>query len=428
MRYTLLGLMLLGSVCSAFGQEHDPTRQRCVYYVDPNPGKGAGQLDDAWCKACMKIEEEKRKQEEQKNAAERQAREERVKKAAEERQAAVKAEAARIEQRNQAALADLNDVNRQNADFDRIRREEAARKEAINAAYDSRMEKANKAYNESLAQLQKAATLNIPKTDDSFWTETVAPANYGAFQDKKTKLWGFADKKGNVKIPAIYSYAKDFSGGISYVQKRDKISEAFLINAKGEPIIRFDNELVKRWSQETGLQINSVYPPDTISNAMVICRFTVSGKNQWETRYGALDKDGNLIIKPVFHKIGAFKNGSAEASLFLEKEDTEFKTVENYYRATYTFVDAGLIDKKGAWLQPARKKLEYGYGYSWIPSLTVTDDSWNRLTQAEKDAAKARIELQKKKMHADAMDRLESEVRSKVSSAESRGYLIEKLK
>lgn len=428
MRYTLLSLMLFGSVCSAFAQEHDPTRQRCVYYVDKNPGKGAGQLDDAWCKACMKIDEEKRKEEDRKNAAERQAREERVRQAAAERQAAAKAEAARIEQRNQVALANLNDLNRQNEDFDRIRRAEAARKQAINAAYDSRVEKANREYNESLAQLQKAAAVNVPGTDDSFWSETVAPANYKAFQDKKTQLWGFADKKGNVRLPAVYSSAKNFSGGISYVQKRDKVYRSFLINPKGEVIVSFDDVTLKKWSRETGLEINSVYAPDTIANGMVICRFSLRDKGEWETRYGALDKDGNLAIKPVFHKIGAFKNGTAQASLFLDKQETSFKTQDRNYDARFTYLDAGLIDKKGDWVQSPKKKLEYSYGSSAILYLTISDDSWSRLTQAEKDAINARVELEKKQRHAQAMDRLESQVRQTVSSAQGQGYLIEKLK
>ncbi|HEY0896444.1 MAG TPA: WG repeat-containing protein, partial [Sphingobacteriaceae bacterium] len=197
---------------------------------------------------------------------------------------------------------------------------------------------------------------------------------------------------------------------------------------KGEPIIRFDNELVKRWSGETGLQINSVYPPDTIANGMVICRFSVSEKNQWVTRYGALDKDGNLVIKPVFHKIHGFRNGTAQASLFLNSAKTEFKTQDREYNANYIFLDAGLIDKKGNWVQPAKKKLEYSYGSTAILYLTVTGPEWDRLTRAEKDAANARAELLKKQRHAEAMNRLESEVRSKVSSAQSQGYLIEKLK
>ena len=428
MRYTLLCLLLFCLVFSASAQEHDPTRQRCVYYVDKNPGKGAGQLDDAWCKACMKIAADKQKEEDRKNAAERQAREARIKQAAADREAAVKADADKLAQRNSIALADLNDLNRQNEDFDRIRRAEASRKQAINENYNNRVEKANRDYKEHLAQLQTAAAQNIEKTDETFWNETVSPANYTAFRDKKSGLWGFADKQGNVKIPAQYDYAKDFSGGISYVQLRGKVYQSMLINSKGETIINFDEQTVKRLSRETGMDISSVSRPDTISNGMVIVSFGLRENGQWVNRYGAFDKEGNLAIRPLYHKIGPFKNGTAQASLFLDKENTEFKTMDRYYRAAFIYLDAGLIDKKGQWVQPAKKKMEYSYGSTGIGYLTVTDSSWDKLTRAEKDAANARAELAEKNRHAEASQKLDSQVRQRVSSAQGQGYLIEKIK
>lgn len=428
MKYILLCTFFLGFAFTAVGQEHDPTRQRCVYYVDKNPGKGAGQLDDSWCKACMKIAEEKRKEEERQNLAEEQARLARVKQAAAEREAAKRAEAARLEQRNKTALAELNDLNHQNAEFDRIRRAEATRKQAINAEYNNRVERATRDYNDYLDKLQKAAAQSIPNTDDAFWTETVSPANYVAFQDKKSGRWGFADKKGNVKIAPKYDYVMNFSGGIGYAEFRDKQFHRLLLNAKGEIIKSFDEAAIKQMARETGQDIRNMSRPDTIANGMMITEFSIMENGKWVSRRGALDKEGNLVIKPLFHKLGAFKNGTAQASLFLDKEETEFKTVDNYYRASYTYVDAGLIDRKGNWVQPAKKKLEYSYGYSWIASLTITDSSWDKLTRAEKDAINARVELQKKQRHAEAMTRLETEVRQKVSGAQGQGYLIEKVK
>jgi hypothetical protein len=231
-----------------------------------------------------------------------------------------------------------------------------------------------------------------------------------------------------VKISAQYDYAKNFSGGISYVEIRGKEYKWLLINSKGETIKSFDAETMKQLSHESGITINSFSRPDTIANGMIIVKFNISKNGKWLNLYGALDKEGNLAIRPLYHKLGPFTNGIAQASVLVDQEDIDFKTMDRNYSATFTYLDAGLIDKKGKWVQPTKKKMEYRSGSTGIGYLTITDSSWNRLTQAEKDAANTRAELAEKQRHAEASEKLESQVRQKVSSAQGQGYLIEKTK
>ena len=422
MRFKIFTILFFLTVLQATAQEHNPKRSGCVYHV-PTNNKGSVEPDGhAACAACDKISKAKYEEEARKSREKQKIRDEKIAADVAKLKADRKAEDDQREQRNSIALADLNDINRKSDDFDKIRRDEQARNKAINDKYNSLTEKSNREYAAHLEQLQKAASVSIAPANDSFWNETAAPANYSAFKGSNN-LYGYADRQGNVKIQPQYAYVSNFSGGIGYVMLKDYTK--LMINAKGGIVQRLDEQYLAGIRAQTGIDVRSINFPDTISNGISVVKFAVQGQRR--DNYGGIDKDGILIVPPVFYKIGGFVNGVAVASKYLDETEYAFKKFPENYSAQFTYLEVGLIDKTGKWVKPPQKKMNYSYRNYTTGYLTVRDRSSN-LTKAEEDAAEARNKLQAKQEHAQSMKQLEQEVQSRVADAQSRGYLIEKIK
>ena len=331
------------------------------------------------------------------------------------------------EDRNTVALNKLQNLSRESEAYDRLRREENERKQAIRKRYDEQVERGNREYNDYLSNLQKKASTTPVNPTEDFWKETVAPANYIPFSQvvDRTQLIGFKDRNGNLKITPKYSRASHFSGGIAFVGEETRENRIYrLINSRDETVIRFDDSFLRRVSDQAGKEITRWNFPDTISEGMVILKLENNTINK--NSFGALDKKGNLAIPPVFYKIEGFKNGVSIASKIIDEDEYTFENFPRNYYGNFYFLEVGLIDKKGNWIETPKRKMEYSYYSTPIGYLTIADKD-ERLTAAEKRYQEEQWELTKKKRYAESMKQLEQEVQRRVSQAQAQGFLIENM-
>ncbi|MCX7820469.1 MAG: WG repeat-containing protein [Brevinematales bacterium] len=104
---------------------------------------------------------------------------------------------------------------------------------------------------------------------------------------RQGKKWGYCDRNKNIVIECKYDEAKRFVG--SYAEVTLKEIKLYL-NSKGE-IVKKPEELIEKTKTE-GDQINyEVYEENGL--------------------YGFKDKNGNIIIKPIFEKAFRFSEGLA---------------------------------------------------------------------------------------------------------------------
>lgn len=96
------------------------------------------------------------------------------------------------------------------------------------------------------ALIKKKININLEKTKFPFFTNKLALF-------KKDDKYGFLNKKGEVKIHAIYDNAYPFINGMAYVELNGKVG---YINKKGEEIIPikykqlwFESEEIIRFSE-----------------------------------------------------------------------------------------------------------------------------------------------------------------------------------
>ena len=420
-KHSLLVLLISLASFHANSQEgHRAFSSRCVYYVPTNT-KGSVMPDGhSGCAPCDKKRADEYEAEAAKSRQEQKVREAKLAEAAARRISDHQAEQNDRARRSAVATNEINDIQQQSAQLDKLRRDEAVRQKAINERYDQMVEKGNSDYNAQLASRQEAAGKTIGQSDDAFWNETLAGANYLAFKDPKTNLFGFKDRQGNIKVQPQYTHATDYAEGISFIATKDYFGT---ISARGDYMTNFKG-LHEKASFQTGMKLTGIGYPDKISNGLMVTRFYVDGVRQ--ARFGCVDKTGNTVIAPVFSAIGPFKNGSAIADKFVDEEDNNFEEgVYNFY-AYYTFIERGLIDKKGNWLQTPQRVMKYRYNSSSIGYLTVVGPEWKQLTYEEQKAREARAAIEKKKQYDQSMNKLKAEVQRKVSTAQAQGYLIEK--
>jgi hypothetical protein len=109
----------------------------------------------------------------------------------------------------------------------------------------------------------------------------------------KDAKWGYIDETGKYLINAQYKYATIFNEGLAWVVIENAAPTA--INEKGEIKITLQNaEEVRLFSE--GLAAFSTVDKD--------------GKTKW----GFIDKNGNVKINPQFAQVGSFKEGKCAVS------------------------------------------------------------------------------------------------------------------
>lgn len=413
-----------------FSQGHDTNAGNCVNYVPLPPlPNGASRVSPDGYIGCVVCVEAKRKKYEQeaKEAQERgkayYANLERLRK---EREAAEEKRKQDLERRNNTALAQLNSLKQDNVEFDRIRAKERARKDAINAKYDEEMGRENKAYQDHLSKLQNAATTELSASNDAFWNETVMAQNFIAFKDNKTGLAGFKDKNGKMIIQPQFYNALNYSGGITIVQyNSDKNYKMAILDARGETIKLF-SKIEEDLQGQAEMKIEGSRFPSVVSDGIIFMPVSVRNPDYYNL-IGLMNKEGRLITPKLFYKVEPFKNGMAKASRLINKNKIEFEEFPRDYYATFFYLEEGLIDKKGNWIQAPQKKLEYSYGSRAQGYLTIESEADRAMTKAERELQAERVARNEKIRHDAAMSKLESRVNSTVSSAKAGGYLIQNL-
>ncbi|MUP46485.1 hypothetical protein E0K83_12130 [Gramella sp. BOM4] len=408
-------------ILPAHAQEHRKIGAECKFYV-PNNGTATPDASTS-CPVCSR---ERQEEYERQAAIEREKQRQREEKIAQENarfKEQQRAEKQAWEDRNTVALNKLQNLGRESEAYDRLRKEESVQKDAIRKRYDQQVEKSNREYNEYLSRLQEKTTLTPITESDPFWNETVTPANYIPFSQiiERKELFGYKDRNGNLKIAPKYRKATYFSGGVAFVQEENLNKSTYrLINSRDETVVNFDDAFLRKISAQVGKEISQWNIPDTITDGLVILRLGSNNSNS----VGVLDKKGDVVVPPIFNKIEGFKNGVSVASKLIESDEYTFENFPRNYYANFKFLEVGLIDKKGNWMQPPKKKMEYNYWSSAIGYLTVTDSN-ERLTAAEKRYRDEQWELTKKKRYDESMKQLEQEVQRRVSQAQTQGYLIE---
>jgi hypothetical protein len=372
----------------------------------------------------MKIEDDKYKAQEAKDRERARQYKEKVAREQAQRKADQEAREKDLINRNNEATARLNSINQNDEAYNRIRQDDRNRRQEINNRFNQQMEAGNKSYNEYLNRLQEASSTNITASNDEFWNETIAPANFVVVRDAKTGLYAYENKQKKQVLPPKYDWARDIIKGVGLVREKPE-NFMKLINSRGETIRRFDKEYFAGISGN-GREITGMSTPDTAADGLMVTRFY--GKNIDNNQgYGCIDKEGNMVIEPIFYQIGRFKNGVSIAAKFLDEDKYSFKNdYPGTFSAQFVYVETGPINKQGKWLEQPKKQLRYSYGhYGAGMYLVVENANAPRLTEAEKKAQDAQIKLNKKKAYDVSFKQLEAEVQSRVANAQAQGYLIQ---
>ncbi|NFL56254.1 DUF3298 domain-containing protein [Clostridium botulinum] len=150
----------------------------------------------------------------------------------------------------------------------------------------------------------------IPKTENYSYIGNFKEgrAQYGVIDSNKGYLYGYLDREGRVIIPAQYEYGNDFYEGKAVV--RIKENEYALVNINGEILNKYEYASVGNLRE--GL---------------------LSFKKDMGEKYGFIDEDGNVVIKPQFTYAQDFSEGRSVVNV-------SGNIMNNY----------GVIDKEGNYI------------------------------------------------------------------------------
>ncbi|MCC2545537.1 WG repeat-containing protein [Hymenobacter sp. BT175] len=381
-------------------------------------GPGAYVSSEDYCHRCAKIQKEyfARK------AAEDEARSRKYKEELAQRQAAAAAKAAARVQRENVALGQLAAAEKNLESFDQLRRQQRARRAEVERRFQQQEQAKNNEYQAYLSKLQDAGKSTTPAgTDEEFWNETVAAANYEQVQDPKTRRWGFQTKQGKLVIDYTYDNASAFSRGVAYVREKGVWK---LINNRNEVQRTFD----KAYFTESSMHIpglNGISEVVSFSDGLAVVRFDIyPAKNS--ARMGVLDTKGRIVINPDFVAIQPFRNGTALAEKLTSTDQIQI----GKYEGRFDYLDVGLINREAGWVQPPKKKMNYMHHRQWEQGTILVRDAYeySKLTKAERDEREAQSkqgELEARREEARLRDQMEAEVARRVSAAKSQGMLVE---
>lgn len=158
--------------------------------------------------------------------------------------------------------------------------------------------------------------------------EVVIPFEYDTFYPEterrtivvKDHKWGVIDDSGNIVIPVEYSHVASFSDGWAVCYKGDK---AGMVNIKNEVVIPFEYGYLSSFSEGLAVFQNE------------------------DCLYGYLDKNNQVIIPPIYQRVGPFVDGVAAAFPICEMvwlEDTPYTLQKE---CDYTIWQISYIDTKG---------------------------------------------------------------------------------
>lgn len=164
------------------------------------------------------------------------------------------------------------------------------------------------------------------------------------FREKDEKLYGYCDKKGEIKIKASFDQAGAFAGGIAVVVSRNEETGEYrygIIDTKGN----FTYDYQKQ-------------PLNNLGEGLVAFQ---KDNDKW----GIMDKKGKVVLDATYGRIMPFTNGLAQVKKFdgfkwgfvdtkgNEKIDVTYASVEPFYEDVAWVKKEGedkrweLIDKSG---------------------------------------------------------------------------------
>lgn len=165
--------------------------------------------------------------------------------------------------------------------------------------------------------------------------------NLAAARDTITFQYGFINTTGKMVIPAKYSEVTKFSEGLALVNDGDKW---LIIDKNGKTIAKCDDML----SDYEYITIHEFH------DGMAL--FIADGK------YGYINKQGKVSIRPSFDYAEDFKNGIALTNVMTENENS----------TTYRI---GYIDKTGSYVWSVKQTVEnYNYDFEDYDEIEIQDE------------------------------------------------------
>jgi len=109
---------------------------------------------------------------------------------------------------------------------------------------------------------------------------------------------GYIDRQGRMVIKPQFTFAEDFSGGLAAVATGHPIRpQWFYIDKTGKPVLVLDSTAARAFSFQEGLASIEYYRKNG--------GFSV----------GCIDRQGRVVIAPIFSQIGPFSEGLASARM-----------------------------------------------------------------------------------------------------------------
>lgn len=267
--------------------------------------------------------------------------------------------------------------------------------------------------------MQPENTLSKEENDSIVLREIKGEELLAAVQDSETKKYGFIDTAGKYVISPIYEYACNFSEGLAFVQKDNKVG---FINTKGEFAIELGNAIsLKTDYSSDGIFTQEGVIPDYYSNEIFqeglaaiayvktgdkypmfkyidkegrtildgytfadefvdgIALVATSRNNGWPADFTYIDSTGKNIINKSFSSASSFSEGYAcvgnEDNLFGYIDRTGNLVIPYQYKDASDFSEGYALVTKGDPIQDPRK----GYEHLYMDSAYYIDTNGNRV-------------------------------------------------
>lgn len=146
--------------------------------------------------------------------------------------------------------------------------------------------------------------------------------------------YGYINQKDQLVIPAIYDSATNFYNGLAIVgiADRDEWNENQIIYA--------DNGCIMNWEQMLiDIKGNKVCEFTRIKFCNIGDMYFVSNGSKW----GLLDKEGNLILEPTYNVIDDFHEGIARVGNIVSTTHVTGDYYEKEYRYGYIDISGNLV-------------------------------------------------------------------------------------
>lgn len=210
--------------------------------------------------------------------------------------------------------------------------------------------------------------------------------------DNTTDAIGFADEKGSIVLPAIYSEAKDFHDGLAAVKFREKdprtgvdikpeLQQWAFINKQGETVLKpayydvgqFNNGVAPVGFEGHGILINKKGETIATSNTFTVPRqfgdlFEMDGKG---FKRGLMNASGKFVVPPIYDHVEKMDQlVETKKRLFRHQRNLNKYVASNQYFKVFKDGKCGLVDNTGELLIPIQYNeiSSYNKGHAVVQS------------------------------------------------------------